>query len=321
MASGARTRTEGDGPATPAVAAHETARPGIPASSVSLRRGPRGIVERIARSSGTNFYYAFLTLPRPRRDAIVAVYAFCHAVDGAVDDAPDKDAAHRGIAHWRRQLDLAFEGGASDPIAVRLAEAARAFSLPRRPLLAVIDGVEKDIDPCRYHTWDELASYCDLVAGAVGRTCVRIFGRDDEEADRYATELGRALQLTNILRDLGPDAALGRFYLPLDDVDRFGTSEVEVVSGRGRARLELLRHEVRRARSLFDAAESIGVRDGRTLCAAEVMRAIYSRLLTRVERAGFPVRPPVTRVPRHEKAAIAVAAWLRTRLQSGKRHE
>ncbi len=305
MAGGARTRAGEDG-----------------------RRGrtapiepPDPLTERIARSSGTNFYYAFLTLPRRRRDAIVAVYAFCHAVDEAVDDAVDPDAARRGIAHWRGQLDLAYDGRASNPVAVRLAEAVRTFSLPRRALVDVIDGVEMDVVPRRYRTWDELAGYCDLVAGAVGRACVRIFGRDDAEADRYATELGRALQLTNILRDIGPDAALGRFYIPLEEVTRFGTTEEEVVSGSGRSRRALLDHEARRARALFDAAREIGARDPRTLCAAEVMRAIYSRLLTRVERAGYPVRSPATRVPRAEKAAIALSIWLRARLRPPKRRD
>ncbi|GAB4225758.1 MAG: presqualene diphosphate synthase HpnD [Acidobacteriota bacterium] len=273
-------------------------------------------VTDVARSSGSSFYYAFLTLPRPQREAIQAVYAFCHAVDDAVDEAPDPDTARRDIARWRDELARAYEGRARDPIARRIGEIAGPFGLPRALFEDVIDGVSRDLDPRRFVRWDELAGYCDLVAGAVGRLCVRIFGRCDEEADRYARALGRAFQLTNILRDLGPDAALGRFYLPLEDLERFGVSERDVVDERP-PRMPLLMFEADRARALFDEGAAIGRRDPRRLCAAEVMAAIYRRQLDAVVAAGFPARRPPARLSRARKVRIALGAWLRCRLATG----
>ncbi len=271
------------------------------------------ITREITRRSGSSFYYAFLTLPRPRREAIIAVYAFCHAVDDAVDEAPDPGAARQGIAYWRNELARAYAGEARDPVTRQIGEAAAAFSLPRALFEQVIDGVSHDLEPRRFATWDELARYCDLVAGAVGRLCVRIFGRDDAEADRYAGDLGLAFQLTNILRDLGPDAALGRFYLPLDELERFGVTERQVLDEDPR-RDPLLDALTGRARELFARAAAIGQRDRRRLCAAEVMAAIYRRQLEAVVAAGFPARRPPARLTRPQKVRIALAAWIRCRL-------
>jgi phytoene synthase len=291
-----------------------------PSASPDTARSARGIVERIARSSGSSFYYAFLTLPRRRRDAIFAVYAFCHAVDSSVDEAPDEESARRGIEHWRRELAAAFEGRAVDPVACRLGEVASDLQLPAAPLFDVIDGVEMDVRVRRYRDWNELAGYCDLVAGAVGRVAVRVFGRDDEDADRYAITLGRALQLTNILRDLAPDAALGRFYLPQDELSRLRLDEAAVLDPGRRERLELLDLQAARARSYFAEAAEIARGAGRELCAAEVMRAIYARLLDRVVSAGYPVALPVVRVSRVEKGALALGIWLRRRFPSRAGH-
>lgn len=276
---------------------------------------PDSYVRRVTRSSGTSFYYAFLTLPRPRREAIFAVYAFCKAVDSAVDDAPDIDSARSELDHWRGQLEAAFTGGARDPIAVEISRVSETFRLPRKLFEEVIAGVALDLEPLRFETWDQLGGYCDLVAGAVGQLCVRIFGHDEPWADDYAIKLGRALQLTNILRDLGPDAQRGRFYLPLEDVRRFGLDESAVLeNARGEQRLALLGFEAERARRYFDAARQAGRRGGRDFCAAEVMGAVYRRLLDRIVASGFPATGPIVRVPRAEKLALAATTWLRVRV-------
>jgi phytoene synthase len=278
-------------------------------------------VERLTRASGTSFYYAFLVLPRPRREAIFAVYAFCRAVDSAVDEAESRERACACLDHWREELDRAFSERAEHPLAIRVGEVAREFALPKKLFDEVVEGVSHDLEPKRFETWDELKHYCDLVAGAVGRLCVRIFGHREPWADRYAGELGLALQITNILRDLGPDARIGRFYLPQEDLERWGLTEEDVLGGDPR-RLRLLHAEAERARAHYQRAAELAQLGGRELTAARIMGAIYRRLLERVERAGFPTGEPVVRVPRLEKAALACGALLagpwRTSVDSGR---
>lgn len=273
-------------------------------------------IRRLARRANSSFYFAFLTLPRRQREGILAVYAFCRAADNAVDEAENKEAARRELSTWREELDRAYRGTATHPIAARVGAAARSFSLPRELFEQVLDGVAMDIEPRRYATWEDLALYCDRVAGAVGRLCVRVFGCAGEEADQYAAELGAAFQLTNILRDLGADAGLGRFYLPQADLLRFGVSEIQVL-GRGPERLPLLRFEAGRARAYFEAAARRAPRP--ELCAAQAMAAIYKNLLGRVERAGFPAWGEPVRVPRAVKLYLAARAWLTSRWAARRR--
>ncbi len=264
-----------------------------------------GIVRRLARASRSNFLYAFAVLPRPRREAILAVYAFCHQVDDAVDEAPDIPTARQRLAAWREDLDRAFRGDPAGPVATEAALAAARFGIPRELFDQVVDGVAMDLVPRRYRTMDDLLGYCDLVAGAVGRISVRIFGRGDAEADRYAGDLGAALQLTNILRDIGPDARKERFYLPLETLERFGVSE-EQVTGGDPARLPLLHAVADRAREFYARAAPVGRRRIREFYAAEIMGRIYRELLERVVRAGFPVTGPVPRVGRGRKGFLAL---------------
>ncbi len=274
------------------------------------RRSAPGAIERVASASGSSFFYAFLTLPRARRRALVTVSAYCNAGDDAGDEAADETAARDGISRWRREVEAALAGRAAAPLARELAGVVDEYRVPRDAVFAVIDGVASDVDRTRrFNDWAELAAYCDLVAGAVGRVSLRVFGRDDAEADRYAIVLGRALQLTNILRDLGPDSALGRFYLPLGELARHGVDEAGVLDPNDPRRVPLLDAQAARAAALFDEAAVLATQGGRELTAAEVMRSIYRRLLARVTRSGYPVGPPVATVPRAEKAAIALWTW------------
>lgn len=278
------------------------------------RLGPAGYVAKLTRASGTNFFYAFLSLPKERREAIFAVYAFCHAVDDAVDEAATPEDAARQLTEWRAELARVYAGTPQHPVARELAVAVERFGLPQAFLAQVIDGVAMDLAPRRFATWDELAGYCDLVANAVGRLSVRIFGAGDEQADRYAAALGTALQVTNILRDLGPDARLGRFYLPLEDLARFGLTEADVLRpGADPRRTELLRFEAGRARAFYEEAARLVRGRERVLCAAEIMGAIYRKLLDEVERRGFPLAEPVVRLSRPRKGVIAIRTWLRVR--------
>src|SRR5206468_11948224 len=171
-------------------------------------------VSRITRKSRSNFFYAFLCLPRPQREAIYAVYAFCRIVDDAVDIGHDRAAQRKELERWRAEIVRVFEGRPEHPAAQRLQEAVRLFRIPREALNEIIAGVEMDLDRSTYETFEDLYPYCYRVASAVGLCCIEIFGYSDLRAREYAVNLGVALQLTNIMRDVEPDARAGRIYLP-----------------------------------------------------------------------------------------------------------
>src|SRR3989475_7310115 len=173
------------------------------------------LTARLTRKSRSNFYYAFLTLPRPRREALYAVYAFCRTVDDIADlggeRGVDPPVQRRELRRWREEVARCYAPGAvpDHPIALRLQAAVRAYTIPRAALEAIIDGVEMDLDRVAYETAEELYPYCYRVASAVGLCCIEIFGYTDPRARQYAIKLGQALQLTNIIRDVGADARAG----------------------------------------------------------------------------------------------------------------
>lgn len=260
----------------------------------------------------TNFYYSFVVLPARQRRAIVAVWEFCRAVDDAVDE----NGGEMGeLSAWREELAACFDG---QPIRTRearnLEPHIRAFKLTRRHFEAVIDGVEMDLHRLRYETFDELHEYCLRVASAVGLICIEIFGYRHPASRQYAIDLGVALQLTNILRDLGRDLAMGRIYLPLEDLRRYGVTEDDLRAGVVTQNMRnLLTHQAERARGYYQrAAETLPKSDARRLVAAQIMGAIYYDLLRRIERSGYDVFSTTIRAPRPAKALIAARTWART---------
>ncbi|HXH28002.1 MAG TPA: presqualene diphosphate synthase HpnD [Candidatus Polarisedimenticolia bacterium] len=268
---------------------------------------------RASLSRGSSFHYSFGLLPRPRRQAIEAVYAFCRTVDDLTDDRaiPPAEAAGE-LAEYRREIDRCYGGSPHRPVTRGLARWTRQFDIPRQPFLDLLDGVEMDLHTTRYATFDDLRVYCYRVASTVGIICVSIFGCRHPQSREYAVELGLALQLTNILRDLKSDAGRGRIYLPLDDMRRCGYSEAELLAGtRNAAYLDLMRLQAGRARIHFErAAALLPDVDRRRLLAAEVMGAIYGRLLRRMEEDGFPVFERRVKVPRLQQLGIALRAYL-----------
>jgi phytoene synthase len=272
----------------------------------------------------TNFYYSFLVLPAGKRRAIVAVWDFCRAVDDAADEAGEGLAAEE-VARWRRELAACFGDGApTTPQARALAPFVRRFNLPRAAFEALIEGVEMDVVPRRYQTFDELYEYCIRVASAVGLICLEIFGYTDPRARQYATDLGVALQLTNILRDVPGDLARGRVYIPQADLREAGCTEDDLrreaaAAGRGvqsAAVRRLLEAQARRARDYYRrAAGSFPRQDARRLVAAEIMGAIYRAILVRIEARRYDVFSEVVRIPRSRRALIAATTWARTTLR------
>jgi phytoene synthase len=269
----------------------------------------------------TSFYYSFLVLPADQRRAIVAVWDFCRAVDDAVDEAPAGQSVVE-VQRWRDEVVRCFDGGApATPQGRALQPLIAAYDLPRSAFAALVEGVEMDLHGRRYRTFDELYEYCIRVASAVGLVCVQIFGCTDPGAKQYAIDLGVALQLTNILRDVPGDFARGRVYLPLEDLARFGVGEGDLGAeathaGHGvrSAKVKaLLAFEAQRARQYYARADAALPRaDARRLVAARIMGDIYRGILDRIERAGYDVFSAVIRVPRPRRALIAAATWART---------
>src|SRR3989441_5902504 len=253
------------------------------------------LTARLTRKSRSNFYYAFLTLPRPRREALYAVYAFCRTVDDIADLGGERGAdppvQRRELRRWREEVARCYAPSAvpDHPIALRLQAAVRAYAIPRAALEAIIDGVEMDLDRVAYATADDLYPYCYRVASAVGLCCIEIFGYTDPRARQYAINLGTALQLTNIIRDVGADARDGRVYLPQEDLRKFGVTVEDLQTGRYTEQfVQLMRHQADRARRFYRAArENFPSVDARSLVPAEIMGRIYFALLEEIEARRF----------------------------------
>jgi 15-cis-phytoene synthase len=283
------------------------------------------LAARLTRKSRSNFYYAFLTLPRRRRDALYAVYAFCRTVDDIADlgdeRGVDRAAQRTELERWRRDVARCYEPGGrpEHPIAAGLARAVSEFAIPLEALLAIIDGVEMDLDQVRYETAEDLYPYCYRVASAVGLCCIEIFGYTDPRAREYAVNLGTALQLTNIMRDVGADARAGRVYVPQEDLRKFGVTTEDLRAGRYSDEfVSLMRHQAARARKFYRAArDAFPTVDARSLVAAEIMGRIYRALLDEIEARGFRVFEERVTVPTGRKLAIALRCWASARFGHG----
>jgi len=273
----------------------------------------------LTRRSRSNFYYAFLTLPRARRDALYSVYAFCRTVDDVADLGRDPGVQRAELARWRADVARCFEPGPppGHPIARQLAAAVRAYPIPRAALEAIIDGCEMDLERVRFETAEDLYPYCYRVASAVGLCCIEIFGYTDPRARDYAVKLGTALQLTNIVRDVGADARDGRVYLPQEDLRGFGVTEDDLVAGRyGERFVKLMEHQAARARQFYAAAAAAyPTADARALIAAQIMGGIYRALLDEIEARRFAVLGERVTLPARRKVAIALRCWAAARLR------
>lgn len=286
-------------------------------------------------SRDTSFYYSFLVLPARKRRAIIAVWDFCRAVDDAVDEAADSQGDGAGeregavpvgaaaeLSLWRAELEACYagnagagaSGGPKTTQGQTLQPYIREFNLPRVPFEDLINGVAMDLEHARYPTFEALADYCRRVASTVGLICIEIFGYRDPASRTYAVNLGIALQLTNIIRDVAVDLRQGRVYLPVEDLVRFGVTEEALKQGRVTQPIrDLLRFECQRAREYYDrAAADMPQVDARSLVAAEIMGGIYFEILRRIKGAGYDVFIRRIRVPRPHRALIALRIWART---------
>jgi 15-cis-phytoene synthase len=273
---------------------------------------PQEYVQDKAAASGSSFYYAFLFLPKPRRAAITAFYAFCREVDDVVDEVTDPGVAHTKLAWWQGEVAQSFRGQPSHPVMKALMACTREFGIEERQLHAVIEGCRMDLEQTRYLDFPALERYCHLVAGVVGEVSARIFGQSDPRTTQYAHKLGLAFQLTNIIRDVGEDARRGRIYLPQDDLARFGVAPSDVLRAKASpAFVDLMRFEVDRARGWYDRAlAKLPPRDRHAQRAGLAMAAIYRTLLDEIARDGYRVLDRRIALTPLRKLWIATrAAW------------
>ena len=265
-----------------------------------------------AAASGSSFYYSFLFLPPERRRAITALYAYCREVDDIVDEAGDAGVAQAKLAWWEEEVGRLYAGDPQHPVTRALAPHVRPFSISRDKLLLVLEGMAMDLRQNRYLDYATLARYCHNVAGVVGEMAAGIFGVSDEGTYAYARTLGLALQLTNIVRDVGDDARRGRVYLPLEDLRRHGVTAADLLAGRYvDGYLPLMQFQARRARQAYaDALAALPAADRKAQRPGLIMGAIYATLLDEIEREGFRVLHQRIALTPLRKLWIAWRTWM-----------
>ncbi len=250
---------------------------------------PDEYCQQQAASSGSSFYYSFLFLPAEKRRAITALYAFCREVDDCVDECSDPGVARSKLAWWQDEIDRAFANTPQHPVSKALQPHLERYNLPREYFQEILDGMTMDLDKHRYADFSELALYCYRAAGVVGLLSAEIFGYQDRATLKYATDLGTALQLTNILRDVHEDAARGRIYLPLDEMQTHGVDPRSLLSHQSTPALQsLLAFQAKRAQDYFDRAfREIPRVDRYAQRSGLIMGNIYRSLLDEIARDGF----------------------------------
>ncbi|MGB9773194.1 MAG: presqualene diphosphate synthase HpnD [Bacteroidota bacterium] len=268
----------------------------------------------------SNFYYSLYLLPKEKREAMKAVYSFFRAADDAVDEPGDPFLKRSRLLQLMRQFDAALRGESSSPILNKLVHVIERFHVPLQPFRDLLVGMEMDLTKTRYETFEELQEYCYHVASTVGLVSIAIFGYKTEHAKDYAINLGTALQLTNIIRDVGRDAERGRVYLPQEDLRRFGYTE-EALFRRERTPefIDLMRFQAERARRFFSQARDRLVSEDKPyMVAARAMGAVYEQLLEAIEQSNFDVFERRIAVPTLRKAAIVFRFWINSKFASRK---
>jgi phytoene synthase len=252
---------------------------------------PEQYVQQKAAASGSSFYYAFLFLPKERRAAITAFYAFCREVDDVVDEVTDPGVAGTKLAWWQSEVTKAFAGNPTHPVMKALMPSAAKYGIEARHLLAVIEGCQMDLVQNRFLDYTALRNYCHLVAGEVGEVAACIFGQSEASTTAYAHKLGLAFQLTNIIRDVGEDALRGRIYLPMSELQQFDVKAHEILNRQYSERFtSLMAFQTQRALSLYDEALALlPAADRRAQKPGLMMASIYRTLLREIQADGYQV--------------------------------
>ena len=274
---------------------------------------PEDYCQQKAAKSGSSFYYSFLFLPPQRRQAITALYAFCREVDDVVDECTDQALARTKLIWWRKEVAQMQNGAPTHPVTRALAPHLHTFNIRGEHLQAVIDGMEMDLDQTRYLDFPALKRYCWHVASVVGIMSASIFGRTNPRTLDYAEKLGLAFQLTNIIRDVGEDARLGRIYLPVNELQEHGVPAADLLNAKHSERfVALMRAQVKRAHACYDEAFALlPPEDRRAQRPGLIMAAIYRTLLEEIERDGFHVLEHRIALTPIRKLWLAWKTWVK----------
>lgn len=268
---------------------------------------------RVTRREAKNFYFAFLTLPAQQRQAIYVAYTFCRYCDDSVDAEGSVDEKLARISRLRDLLSETYDGRAREPLFIGLADVAARYRIPQEYFQEVLNGVQSDLEKTRYADFDELRQYCYQVASVVGLICIHIFGyTGGETARRHAIDLGLAMQLTNICRDVREDWEFGRVYLPQDELKRFGVTENDLAAGNVTEPFaNLFRFQIDRAREFFASGRSLlPYLPRRSRACPAALGYIYGGVLDRIENAGYNVFDDRITVSKGAKIGLMAKAWL-----------
>ena len=252
---------------------------------------PQEYCQKKAAASGSSFYYSFLFLPKPKREAITALYAFCREVDDIADEVQDLNVAQTKLNWWRSEILNLYTGKPQHPVTQALQGPVEEFGLKQQHLLEIIDGMQMDLEQNRYRDFAELELYCYRVASVVGLLSASIFGYSNPQTLQYALDLGMAFQLTNITRDVGEDARRGRIYLPQDELARFGLTDQDILQGKSSDNMrKLLEFQAERAEQYYDKAlAELPPEDRKQQRTGLIMAAIYRTLLKEIKADDIQV--------------------------------
>lgn len=268
--------------------------------------------KEIAQKSKSSFYYAFSLLPTEKRDAMNTVYAFCRVTDDIIDEGTEPDEVkYENLRKWRIGLEKAFEGNSDYYLLNKLAKTIKQFNIPVDPFFDLIKGMEMDLQTKRYFTFEDLNLYCYRVASTVGLMCIEIFGYKHKSTKDFAVNLGIALQLTNILRDIKKDAINGRIYLPQEDISKFNYTESDLMQFSYNQNFrELMKYEVSRAKNYFiKATEALDLDDKGAMFAARAMQHIYYKILEKIEKVEYDIFNNEVNISKFEKVGISLGVW------------
>ncbi|MBI5019865.1 MAG: presqualene diphosphate synthase HpnD [Ignavibacteriales bacterium] len=268
------------------------------------------------KESKSSFAFSFSFLPKRKREALKTVYAFCRTTDDIVDNEKDRSSKIALLQKWRCELENAIKGESTYQILNQLNVVAKRFHIPVQHFFELLKGVEMDLIKNRYNTFEELKDYCYLVASSVGLMSLGIFGPRNDKTREYAINLGIALQLTNIIRDVGIDASYGRIYLPVEDLKKFGYAEEDLFAHRyNESFIKLMEFETERAEEYFRMAKaSLPREDKRVMFAAKIMERIYYHTLLRIKQIDYKVFDSSVHIPRTIQFLIAVKYWVKQRM-------
>jgi phytoene synthase len=273
--------------------------------------------KEISKKSKSSFYYAFNLLPEDKREAMNTVYAFCRKTDDIVDENSDStDLKYEKLRKWRIEFEKSFSGHSEFALLNKLGTTISKFNIPLDPFFELIKGMEMDLQKDRYKSFDDLQLYCYRVASTVGLMCIEIFGYKHASTKQFAVDLGIALQMTNILRDIGKDAKNSRIYLPQEDLIKFNYSEQEILSMIYNNNFrDLMIYESGRAKQYFNSATAnLDLDDKKTMFAARAMQHIYYKMLENIIAADYDVFNNDIKVSKFEKVGIALGVWAKYNL-------